>query len=325
MDTEAMLAAAFGQEAVAAAGGAQPAAPAAPQPTAPATQSLIVDLPVEGAPATPAAPAAQVTAPAAQPAPVQPAAPAGVDVAARIAFLEQQVLANQQALLQAQQLAAQPAPAVAPATAPSAPPALTADELVAYKDSLPVIEKVAARVAADAANRVAQQMQSMQDIIDQQNRQLESLNGTVAVARNQALVASVQQRLQGVQLPEITSTPQWKAHLQTRAPFSGGLTVQQVMERAVQNNDPDTVVEFVQAYLAANPAQPRPTPAVVPGATAAPSAVGHAVPAVKKAISASALDAAMADAQAGKLSQQAYDDILAQAFAAAAGGLDLVQ
>lgn len=303
--TEAVLAAAFGADAV------------APNLTPAADDvNLFVDLDT-------GTPAPAAVAPAA--APAQPAAPVEdptAELRTRLAQAEQQA-AYLRGLAEAR--AAQPAAPAEPA-APTYDPAqdaLSAEEMVAYKDSLPVIEKL----ARQAAMRVQQQMGSSLQQLQQENlalrQQMEQVSGLAHSADEKALMHTVRSAVPDADT--ITKTPAWKQYLDSRAPFSGGRAVRDVLEYAVKNRDAETIAEHLSAFKASHNISAPPTVVVAPGRTAAPAAVGLDVPQQRRGISNSALDEAMAKAQAGKLSKEAYDNMLAQTFSAIASGSELVQ
>lgn len=307
---EAVLAAAFGADAVA----AQNLTPAADD------VNLFVDLDT-GAPA----PAAAAPAAAAQPS--APAENPVTEMQARLAAAERQA-AYQQGLAEARAAAiaaaqpASPAQSAAPEYDP-AQDALSAEEMVAYKESLPVIEKL----ARQAAMRVQQQMGSSLQQLQQENlalrQQMEQVSGLAHSADEKALMHTVRSAVPDADT--ITKTPAWKQYLDTRAPFSGGRAVRDVLEYAVKNRDAETIAEHLSAFKASHNISAPPPVAVAPGRTAAPAAVGLDVPQQRRGISNSALDEAMAKAQAGKLSKEAYDNMLAQTFSAIASGSELVR
>ena len=320
--TEAVLAAAFGQAAVDAATPAAPAAPAQ-QPTAPAVSDDIPNLFVDAA--TPDQPATQAQA-AAPAAPAAPVADAASELQARLMDAERE-RAYLRGLLEAQNKQQPAAPAdTAAAAAPAYNPAqdaLTPEELVAYQESLPVIEKL----ARQAAYRAQASLQEKLDVLQQTNQtlqqRLDAVHGQAARADEVALMHTVRSSVQDAD--SITKTAEWKRYLSARAPFSGGRTVREVLEHAVQSRDADTITEHLMAFKASHNISAPPAAVPAPGRTAAPAAVGIDLPQRKTGISASALDEAMARVQAGTLSKDAYDKMLAQVFGAAASGSELVQ
>jgi len=306
--TEAVLAAAFGNDAV---------APAAQAPTADEV-NLFVDLDT-------GAPAAQVPA---TPATAQPAAAPAEDpttlLRERLAAAEQNA-AYLRGLSEAQAQAKQaqaPAAPVAPAYDPRQD-ALTAEEMVAYKDSLPVIEKLARQASMRVQQQADVRFQQLQEENQYMRQQLEQVSGLANSADEKALMHTVRSVVPDADT--ITKTAAWKQYLNARAPFSGGRAVREVLEYAVKTRDAETIAEHLSAFKASHNISAPPAMALAPGRTAAPTAVGLDVPQPRRGISSSALDEAMAKAQAGKLSKESYDNILAQAFAAAASGSELVQ
>lgn len=309
--TEAVLAAAFGQDAV--------GTPAPATPAAPATDeiNLWVD-----APAAPAAPTLTPDTPAA--APAAPVDNSIEDLRARLAQAEAQA-AYHRGLAEAR--ATQPQTA-APA-APEAPvydpaqDALTAEEMVAYKDSLPVIEKLARQASMRVQAQAAAQFQALQQENQTMRQQLEQVTGLAQRSDEVALMHTVRNAVPD--LETVTRSKEWKNYLNNRAPFAGGRKVAEVLEHAIRSRDAETITEHVLAFKASHNISAPPAMAPAPGRTAAPAAVGLDVPQQRRGISASALDEAMARAQAGTLSKEAYDKMLAQAFGAAASGSELVQ
>lgn len=307
--TEAVLAAAFGAEATGLS-------------TTPAADdyNLFVDLDT-GAPA----PTVEVAPIPAEPAPA--AAPADdhlADLRTRLAQAETQAAflrgqAEARAAYEQSNAAAQPA---APAYDPMQD-ALTADEMVAYKDSLPVIEKLARQASMRVQQQADLRFQALQQENQAMRQELQQVSGQAHNADERALMFAVARSVPDVET--ITKTPAWKQYLNGRAPFSGGRAVREVLEYAVKNRDDATVTEHLMAFKASHNITAPPAVALAPGRTAAPAAVGLDVPQPRRGVSSSALDEAMAKAQAGTLSKEAYDNMLAQTFSAIASGSELVR
>lgn len=311
--TEAVLAAAFGDAAFDA-GLPRPADPAADT----AVPNIFVDLPGQTATA--------VTPPADPAAPATPVADAAADLQARLAEAERQAAYFRGQTEVLTRTPVQPAPA-APTDAikpyDPAEDALSAEEMVQYKESLPVIEKLSRQIAYRAFEQANQGQAALQQTVQELRQQLEQVQSVASRSDEVALMSSVR----GVvpELDTITKTKEWKQYLRTRAPFSGGRTVQEVLNDSIQRRDPETIAEHLNAFKASHNIATPPAQAPSPGRTAAPAAVGLDVPTAVRGISASALDTAMAKVQAGTLSKEAYDSMLAQAFGAAASGSELVQ
>lgn len=315
LSTEAVLAAAFGQSAVDTAApahtGAQTAAPDDGVP------NLLVDLD---------APAAQ---PAQAPARVaetpSPVADAASDLQARLLEAERD-RAYLRGLLESQRAEAAPAQQAPVQQAPAYDPArdaLTPEELVAYQESLPVIEKLARQAAYRAQHSIQEKLDTLQQHNQALQQRLDAVHGQAARADEVALMHTVRSQVQDAD--QVTKTAEWKRYLNARAPFSGGRSVREVLEHAVQSRDADTITEHLMAFKASHNISAPPAAVPAPGRTAAPAAVGIDLPQRKTGISASALDEAMARVQAGTLSKDAYDKMLAQVFGAAASGSELVQ
>lgn len=317
--TTAVLAAAFGSDAVAQFGDTTQTI--TPAPAAPVQDDTLPNLFV-GLEAP--APAPATLTPATPAAPATPVADAQAELQARLNLAEQQA-AYFRGLAEASAAAPTPTAPAAPEPAAYDPNAdtLSPEEALTYKDSLPVIEKMARRIAHNLVAQSEQKFSTLQQTTAELQARLQEVQG-VAV-RNDEHVLMQNVRAAVADIDTISKSREWKSYLQTRAPFGGGRSVQDVIQHAVKTRDHETIVEYANAFRASHNIATPPAPSLAPGRSAAPASVGLEMPAQRRGISASALDEAMAKVQAGTLSKEAYDKMLAQVYGAAASGLELVQ
>lgn len=311
--TEAVLAAAFGETAFEA---------GLPRPVETPVDDGVPNIFVGEDLAPAPAPAPATAAPAA---PVPPAYDAMAEIQARLQESERQAMyyRGQNEVLARGNVPEQYAPTDAiPAYDPSSD-ALTAEELIQYKDSLPVIEKLSRQMAHRAFMEANQNQAALHNTVEELRNQLAQVQTVTKRSDEVALMSTVRQAVPD--MDTITKSKEWKQYLRNRAPFAGGRVVQDVLQQSIDARDHETITEHLTAFKASHNISTPPAQAPAPGRTAAPAAVGLDVPAARRGISASALDNAMAKVQAGTLSREAYDSMLAQMFAAAASGSELVQ
>jgi hypothetical protein len=165
------------------------------------------------------------------------------------------------------------------------------------------------------------------DAVRQQNEQLNERIASVQVQSSRADEVALMHtvRTQVPELETITRTPEWKQYLTQRAPFGGGASVQEVLQRATQSRDAATIAEHLNAFRVSRNITTPPAVVPAPGRTGTPVPVGVEMPQAAKGISASGLDQLTAKLQAGKVSREAYDAALEQLFSAMVDGASVVQ
>lgn len=264
------------------------------------------------------------------PAPVQVQAPAqGVDAALVAQLMQQNQALMQQIQANAaaqQQFAAQQAQQQAPAPATpefSLDNVLDASDREVFKDFLPLLHKVTAAQRNHMAEHVLTPLQAQVAQLAQAAQQAER---RAAGATDASFTASLYARIP--QLPTVVNTPEWRTYLKTPAPYSGGRTVEQRMVEAYQGGDVATIAQFYEGFVATRAAPS--TPPAVPAAGAPARAVTPPVPAggqgdgAPRFISTARLDAALAAAQSGKMSRDAYDKLMDDMLSAGLEGAQLV-
>ena len=147
-----------------------------------------------------------------------------------------------------------------------------------------------------------------------------------AGATDASFTASLYARIP--QLPTVVNTPEWRTYLKTPAPYSGGRTVEQRMVEAYQGGDVATIAQFYEGFVATRTTPS--TPPAVPAAGAPARAVATPVQAggqgagAPRLISQARLDAALAAAQSGRMSRDAYDKLMDDMLSAGLEGAQLV-
>jgi len=304
------------QAALAAGTGTAPATSTAPGPAG--TFNVFVDS--AGNAAMPALPA---------PTPASAAAPAA-PVADQSAALVQQLMQSQQALMmQMQQANSELLARQTPATPPAPPPVFSLDGVLdatdneIFKDFLPLLKKVTDAQArfynehhvAPLTQRVAALAQETQDA-----------RARAAGATDASFTAALYARIPN--LPQVVNTPEWRAFLKSPAPFAGGRTVEQQVVAAYQASDVGTINDFYAEFE-----RRRATPGAPPAVPAAGQAAAQHVPAPQipgaggaqpRLISQARLDAALAAAQSGRMSREAYDKLMDDMLTAGLEGAQIV-
>ncbi|MEY4909928.1 MAG: hypothetical protein RL260_3646 [Pseudomonadota bacterium] len=261
------------------------------------------------------------------PAPVAaaPAAPSQSET------LMQQLLHQNQALIaqmQGQQEAQARAVANVQATAPTIADfnmdsVLDANDREIYKDFLPLLAKV---TAAQQAYVQTTHVAPLQQRVAELQRETHAAQQRAAGASDSSFTAALYARVPD--LPKVVNTPEWRTYLKSQAPFSGGATVEQRVVQAYQAGDVATISEFYDGF-AARRAAPGAPPAVAaagaPGfAAQAPVANGVAGAPAQRYISQARLDAALAAAQSGRMSRDAYDKLMDDMLTAGLEGAQIV-
>ena len=232
------------------------------------------------------------------------------NAAAQQHFSAQQALQQQQA----------PAPGVPEFSLDNV---LDASDREVFKDFLPLLHKVAAAQRNHMAEHVLTPLQAQVAQLAQAAQQAER---RAAGATDASFTASLYARIP--QLPTVVNTPEWRTYLKTPAPYSGGRTVEQRMVEAYQGGDVATIAQFYEGFVASRAAPS--TPPAVPAAGAPARAVAPPVPAggqgagAPRFISTARLDAALAAAQSGKMSRDAYDKLMDDMLSAGLEGAQLV-
>lgn len=258
-----------------------------------------------------------------QPAPQVDNSPMFAQIQAQMA-LQSQELAYQRSLMEQRQNEASNRQVVKPFYDPETD-ALTPDEIAGFKESMPVINKLAKRVAAEALQQSQQQIQQLYQELNHTRGQLEGVHRQAAVANETALMNTVTSAVPDA--PHIVNSPEWRAYLTERARFGGGRSVAQAITEAISQNNASLLVDHLAEFKSRNGGQLQQRPVQVPqaGRASAPTSVGLNIPAPRQGISMAAIDDAMAKVQAGTLSKEVYDRMLEQTYAAAASGLSVVQ
>lgn len=289
-------------------------------PTPPGTFNVFVDAAGNAAPLVPTAPA---------PAAAAPAAP----IADPNAALVQQLMQNQQALMlqmqQMQQANAELMTRQTPAT-PAPPPAvfsldgvLDANDQEIYKDFLPLLTKV---TQAQARFHQEHHVAPLVERVAALTQETQEARARAAGATDASFTAALYARIPN--LPQVVNTPEWRAFLKSPAPFSGGRTVEQQVVAAYQASDVGTINDYYAEFE-----RRRATPGAPPAVPAAGQAAVQHVPAPQvpgaggaqpRLISQARLDAALAAAQSGRMTREAYDKLMDDMLSAGLEGAQLV-
>lgn len=233
--------------------------------------------------------------------------------------IAEQAAAQRNALLQST-----PAPAT-PATAP-VDYSLSAEEQIAYGEHLPVFEKVAARASAHAAAGYAE-LKALQEATAKQlaeinTKQAEQRMAFADTQFERAVIASVPD------LATFKDTPAWRDYLSQIDPERGVPRAQIVEQYSNAHNHAAVVYHFKQAKLLATPVVAQPSKPVVP--TPMGRTAGQPIPPTGglPTISLSAKqifgdEGLAAKLKAGKITREAYDELLEASFNYAAAGVPL--
>lgn len=231
-------------------------------------------------------------------------------------------------MLEASQAASptHPAPTAAPSRPAYSPDndALTPQELAAYGDSVPVIEKIARKLAHRAIGETEQRIQQYEQQIQNLSQQLAAVQSNTDRAASATFLDRV--RAQVPDMDSIVRSPAWtQGYLNSPAPFHGGATVGEALRRAVDSHNDRTVVEFLATFKAFQKGADKKVETPSIGRTAQVAPVGLAMPQARRAVSDSALDQLTVKVQNGTVSRDEYDRILGEVLGAAASGAELVQ
>ena len=186
---------------------------------------------------------------------------------------------------------------------------LPQDMRAPYEKSLPVIMEVAQRFVEHALNNgVASKFDRIEQYTAQQ---LEW--------QDQQFELSIQQRVPNVD--NLINDPSFVQYLDTPIPYSGGMTPRKALLAAYDSRNLSGVTDVFAGYAArAQPAQPQQTPALhqaSPYANPAPASAnggGTAIPM-------SAVNKALADFSAGRISREVFGALLNKFEAAQRAGL----
>lgn len=139
---------------------------------------------------------------------------------------------------------------------------LTDEERSAYKDALPVLNKVARSVAQDVHDRT---VKPLQDEIDRLKGQTQNIGRTASQTRAEAFVSAIRGAVPD--LDQRTKAPGWEDYMreQVSVPGQGKMTRAKAVQIATQSSDLSFVVDQVKGFQTDASAEQKPQGAQSPG------------------------------------------------------------